>query len=48
MTFSGLRVFLAFSSASGEDGHRSSYDKDGEIHVTVLDQREGTPITTGH
>ncbi len=48
MTFSGLLVFLAFSSASGEDDHRSSYYKDGEIHVNVLGQPEGIPITTGH
>jgi hypothetical protein len=35
MTFLGLLVFLAFSSASGENGHRSSYYTDGEIHVSL-------------
>ena len=29
-------------------GHRSAYYKDGEIHVNVLGEPEGKPITTGH
>ena len=28
--------------------HRSAYFKDGEIHVNVLGQPEGKPLTTGH
>lgn len=38
----GLKPSLA------EDGRRSSYYKNGEIHVNVLGQPEGKPITTGH
>ena len=30
------------------EGHRSAYFKDGEIHVTVLGEPEGKPLTTGH
>lgn len=44
-----LLAFSAMDSvASAEEGHRSSYYKDGEIHVNVLGQPEGKPITTGH
>ena len=32
----------------GQDSYRSSYYKDGEIHVNVLGQPEGKPITEGH
>lgn len=35
-------------SANAQEGHRSSYYKDGEIHVNVLGQPEGKPITAGH
>jgi Tol biopolymer transport system component len=48
VAFSGLLVFLAISLAWADDGYRSSYYKDGEIHVTVLGQPEGKPITSGH
>ena len=34
--------------AGAETGHRSSYYKDGEIHVNVLGTREGKPLTKGH
>ena len=30
------------------ESYRASYYKDGEIHITVLGQPEGKPITTGH
>ncbi len=43
-----LMTALAVSAARAEDGHRSSYCKDGEIHVNVLGQPEGKPITQGH
>ena len=42
LAFAGWTVCLA-----GE-GHRSSYFKDGEIHVNVLGTREEKPLTTGH
>lgn len=29
-------------------GHRSAYYKDGEIHVNLLGEPEGKPLTTGH
>lgn len=35
-------------SAFAGDNHRSSYYKDGEIHITVLGEPEGAPLTTGH
>ena len=31
-----------------ETDYRSSYYKDGEIHVNLLGTREGKPITSGH
>ena len=43
-----LVTFLAIASISAQDGYRSSYYKDGEIHVNVLGQPEGKPITEGH
>lgn len=30
------------------EGHRSSYYKDGELHVNVLGTPEGKPLTSGH
>jgi hypothetical protein len=36
------------SAATAEEGHRSSYYKDGEIHVNVLGTPEGEPLTSGH
>ncbi len=35
-------------SEQHSDGHRSAYFKDGEIHVNVLGEPEGKPLTTGH
>ncbi len=35
-------------STEAAESHRSSYYKDGEIHVNVLGTSEGKPITTGH
>lgn len=35
-------------SSNGEEGHRSSYYKNGEIHVNVLGTPEEEPITSGH
>lgn len=43
-----LLTFLAIASISAQDGYRSSYYKDGEIHVNVLGQPEGKPITEEH
>ena len=36
------------SFANDSEGHRSSYYKNGEIHVNVLGTPEGEPLTTGH
>ena len=36
------------SEPSISEGHRSAYFKDGEIHVNVLGEPEGKPLTTGH
>ena len=35
-------------SEQHSDGHRSAYFKNGEIHVNVLGEPEGKPLTTGH
>jgi len=43
-----LAITSAFQTASAQEGHRSSYYKNGEIHVNVLGQPEGKAITTGH
>lgn len=45
-----LVAFLALScgASNAAESYRASYYKDGEIHVTVLGQPEGKPITTGH
>lgn len=52
-----LMTGLAFGQSAtpqkrieGDDrqDHRSSYYKDGEIHVNVLGTPEGKPLTTGH
>ncbi len=40
--------FTMDSVASAQEMYRSSYYKDGEIHVNVLGKPEGKPITTGH
>lgn len=34
--------------SNAAEPYRASYYKDGEIHITVLGQPEGKPITTGH
>ncbi|MGY8767460.1 MAG: hypothetical protein ACKVH8_03365 [Pirellulales bacterium] len=47
--FLGLAVLTCTSNlALAEDGHRSSYYKDGQIHVNVLGTPEGKPLTSGH
>ena len=45
-----LLCVLAASAVQtrAQGGHRASYYKDGEIHITVLGQPEGKAITTGH
>ena len=37
-------TFLSVAEISAEDGHRSSYYKDGEIHINVLGTPEKKPI----
>ena len=41
-------TLLAIPAIGSEDGHRASYYKDGEIHINILGQPEGKPLTTGH
>ena len=41
-------LLLAASPSIADEGYRSSYYKNGEIHVNVLGTPEGKPITTGH
>jgi len=41
-------VCFAGVVASDDEGHRSSYYKNGEIHVNVLGTPEEEPLTTGH
>lgn len=41
-------VAFTLSAAGSEEGHRSSYYKDGEIHINVLGTPEEEPLTTGH
>lgn len=41
-------AFFNLAIASAEEGHRSSYYKNGEIHVNVLGTPEEDPITKGH
>ena len=43
-----LLMSVVITWASAEEGYRASYYKDGELHVNVLGQPEGKPITTGH
>lgn len=43
-----LLTVLTVTAARAEDGYRSSYYKNGEIHVNVLGQPESQPITQGH
>jgi len=42
------KLLAAGSTPSKEQGHRSSYYKNGEIHVNILGTPEGRPLTTGH
>ncbi len=39
---------FAEPTISNATGYRSSYYKDGELHVNVLGMPEGGPLTTGH
>ena len=41
-------LFAAESTPSNRTGHRSSYYKNGEIHVNILGTPEGNPLTTGY
>ncbi|MEC9055854.1 MAG: hypothetical protein VX633_11140, partial [Verrucomicrobiota bacterium] len=41
-------LLCVISPAGAETIHRSSYYKDGEIHVNVLGSGEGKPLTKGH
>ena len=41
-------LFAAESTPSNRTGHRSSYYKNGEIHVNILGTPEGRPLTTGY
>lgn len=41
-------IFLALPSVHAEEGYRSSYYKNGEIHVNVLGTTEDKPLTSGH
>lgn len=45
-----LAILLPVLAARGatQEGPRASYYKNGEIHITVLDQPETQPITSGH
>lgn len=48
MAYPGLLMCVAITSALADDGHRSSYYKNGELHVNVLGTSDDKPITTGH
>jgi Tol biopolymer transport system component len=43
-----LAALLCTTSLHSAEPYRASYYKDGEIHITVLGEPEGKPITTGH
>jgi Tol biopolymer transport system component len=47
-TLCSAAVFVSPFVSAAEEGHRSSYYKDGEIHVNVLGTPEEEPLTTGH
>lgn len=40
--------FQCMRTAHAEEDHRSSYYKDGEIHINVLGTPEEEPLTSGH
>ena len=46
--FRPIRATFRWTPSSVAEGHRSAYFKDGEIHVNVLGEPEGKPLTTGH
>lgn len=41
-------LVLGLCAFAGDPEYRSSYYKDGELHVNVLGTPEGTPLTQGH
>lgn len=43
-----MTIVLCVVTARGDEGYRSSYYKDGAIHVNVLGTAEEEPITKGH
>lgn len=43
-----LLLLSEWTSAVADEGYRSSYYKDGEIHVNVLGTPEEKPLTSGH
>jgi hypothetical protein len=43
-----ILVCVSVTTSNAQDNFRSSYYKNGEIHVNVLGQPEGKPITEGH
>jgi len=43
-----LVLLAGVFTAAAEEGYRSSYFKNGEIHVNVLGTPEGKPLTTGY
>lgn len=47
-SIAALLSALGGSFLPAAEPYRASYYKDGEIHITVLGQPEGKPITTGH
>ena len=47
-TLAFLICFAFQTSHAAAEGHRSSYYKNGEIHVNVLGTPEGKPLTKGH
>lgn len=47
-SIAALLSALGGSFLPAAEPYRASYYKDGEIHVTVLGEPEGKPITTGH
>lgn len=43
-----LLTIATAQKVESAESHRAAYYKDGEIHVNVLGQPEGKPLTTGH
>ncbi len=44
----GILTLFCLQPVLGEEGFRSSYYRNGEIHVNVLGTPEGEPLTSGH